>query len=228
MVDDPDFVQVRRAQHDEVELRVIVDRVGVQPVRQGRARIRWCTSRVSVVVIDAAGVAGLAHLFLDLLLLRDLLRRHRRLAAVISIDVDELGVIRDRAVALQIRIEVLDQVIPGVPFPDDLRVVLAERLQLVDGVGPHALVRDGLRVAPVGDGVLAEAVLPGDSQEVAVRQGSDVVVEGLVVVRHDELPEEFAVPGEALELAAHPAAFEPGVVGDDRRAHEAAVLQEVG
>ena len=52
------------------------------------------------------------------------------------IDVDLLGVIRDHAEVCQCRIDLLNQVIPRMPLPDDGSTAIARRLHFDDVLGP--------------------------------------------------------------------------------------------
>ena len=125
-------------------------------------------------------------------------------------------------------IVVLDQVVPEVPFPDDLAGGLAGRLDLDEVVGVQARVTHQVRPAPGGDDLLLRLLLPDDHQHVAVGQPGDVVVREMLLAHILEVPEELAVPVEFLNPAAGARAE-----AERRRllstgAQQVAVLEEVG
>ena len=117
-------------------------------------------------------------------------------------------------------VEVLDQVIPHVPFPDDLAALGIGGLHLDDRVGEQLPVAQHLGIETGGEALVVGFLLDDQQQDVAVGQGGDVVMREMLVVRILELPHEVAGPVEFLDAAAFAAAGEAAVLGE-------ATMQEV-
>ena len=104
----------------------------------------------------AADVADGAQL---LQLLR--LGRHRGDGRLAEIEVDPLRVCAHVAVVRLLIVELLNQVVPGVPFPDDLAGCLACRLNFEKGGRSAGICpADRLRPATGGDRVLGGLLSP--------------------------------------------------------------------
>ena len=128
VVDDPDLAELVDADEDLVEVGVVGDGVEVRPVGADPAG-------VALVVLlggrgRAADVAEIAEL-LQVVLVGD----HRGQHPGAEVDVDQLGLGGDAAVVRLRLVVILDEVVPGVPLPDDLAGRLAGRLHLDDRVG---------------------------------------------------------------------------------------------
>ena len=144
-------------------------------------------------------------------------------------DVDEVEIdpLRPRADVGEVRrvgVEVLDQVIPDVPLPDDR---VGAGVDLDHRVGPETLVAvDRRRIAAGGARLLGALALPGDREDVAVRQRLDVVVEAVILVGVGEAPQRGAVPALALDQAADAGRGEGRA--DDAGPQEIAAWEEKG
>ena len=189
VIEYPQLATAADAEHDLVQIRVVVDRVHMVPER---------------VDLPAA---------LDR-----------------TVRIDQFRVIRDHAVVVLGGVEVLDQVVPDVPLPDDVAAAAARGRDLDDGVRQHIVVALDIRVEQVrveagrkdlGVGLL----LNHQHQDVAVGQHLDVVVRHVVVGGPIEFPHEVAVPVVLLDAAAFAAARGPGV--REARPHQVPILLQV-
>src|SRR5262249_9681757 len=149
------------AEHDLVQVGVVGDRVDVRPVR------------LDALGLPAGGadVTDGAQLF-QLLRLGD----HGGDRPFAEVDVDQLRVGADVPMIRLRRVEILNEVVPGVPFPDDLAFLLAGRLDFEQRVGHQLAVADGFRPAAGVHGFLGGLLFPHDYQDVTVGQLADVVV----------------------------------------------------
>ena len=113
------------------------------------------------------------------------------------------GIILGLAVIGLGRVEVLDQVVPHVEFPDDL----FGPVDLDHVIRPHPPVR-GAGIAALGDALLRGFVLPAEDEHVAGGPGArgDRMVLNMGRVIELVLPDDVPVPVELLEVAAMPAA----------------------
>jgi len=102
-------------------------------------------------------------------------------------------------------IEVLHQVIPNVPLPDDLAALRPGRAHLDDALGPEHVLAEERRIPAGGDRVVERLGRPGDEEYVAVRHRLDVVVVDVGVGAVVEPPLEVAVPVGSLDSSAHAA-----------------------
>ena len=235
VVDDPELTERADADHDLIELGVVGNRVAVGPVGDDPAvapRRR---------VADVADALEPVHvpLLLGLVLLRGVLpgevtaRRAWRTAAgkahvaVAEVDVDQFGVLAHVAEVRLRGVSVLDQVVPGVPFPDDLAGGLAGGLDFNDRVSQPRPTH-GIGPTAGGDCLGAGLDLPDDQQDVAVREPADGVVGDALVIMELEVPDEAAVPVELLNPPPLTrAAKEPLAVVECGGAEEMAVLEKV-
>jgi len=92
------------------------------------------------------------------------------------VHVDQLGVIGHHAEVGLAGIEILDQVIPDVPFPDDRTGRRTGGLDLDDVIGAHRVAVDQRRIAAARNGLRNRLGLPGDHQHIAIGHGFDVVM----------------------------------------------------
>ncbi|MFM1942463.1 MAG: hypothetical protein RI897_1445 [Verrucomicrobiota bacterium] len=95
------------------------------------------------------------------------------------IDVDEFGVGGDVVVVGFGWVEVLDEVIPDAPFPDDSGVVCAVGLEFHDFLGPEGVIGEHCGVATGGDGFLGGFKFPDYGEDIAIGEGADFVVGAL-------------------------------------------------
>ena len=110
------------------------------------------------------------------------------------------------------------------PLSDDASFVHAYRLDLDDPLGPQPL----LWKTTHGCRLLRCLLLPGESQDVAIRQRFDVVVQRPLLVNHPPLPDDLAVPVDPLQEAADAAGAEVRRFGELARTQCGAVVLEVG
>ena len=113
------------------------------------------------IVIASAGVSNRAQL-------SQLFRGRRRSGARI-VQVDQLGVFVDHAVVRLISIKVLYQVIPHVPFPNDLASLRALGLDFDYVIWPQVILKQ-FGIAALRDGFFFALAFPCDHQHVAVGQ----------------------------------------------------------
>ena len=201
----------------------------MQPVAAlGRAAAGGLRGRsvVLCLVLVAARVAERLHLGLALLLLRALRRAQRRRVAVIGVDVDALRTHGHVTEVCPGRIEILHEVVLGVPLPHDRAAARACRTDLEDPAGPESRLGVG-RIAAKGRRFLARERFPGERQDVAVGQRLDVVVQRVLLVREHELPAQRAVGRELLDSSAESAAEEGRVVLDALATQQRAIRLQV-
>src|SRR5262245_21785273 len=98
VVDNPHFIEGRHAQDDLIELRIVVDGIGMEHISQKGAASRRA-----------------------------------------SIDVDPFGVCSGIRVVLESGIDVLNEMVPHMPFPDDPRPIWALGFELDQHVRPDAV-----------------------------------------------------------------------------------------
>ena len=134
--------------------------------------------------------------------------------AVVEVDA-ALVVGHDAEVGLG-AVEVLDEVVPGAPFPDDVRAAHAVGLKLDELVTPQLAAGEQGRVAAILDALEAVEDLPADGDDVATRRDGEIVVQPQAVVVGAEAPQDVVVPGAALDRRAT-AAGPDGVVADGGR-----------
>ena len=145
----------------------------------------------------------------------------------VAVDVDPLGMVRRIAVIGEVRIDILDQMIPCVPFPDDSRVIEPHRFEFDEHVGPKAAFGDQL-FAPSGSAALFNGLeLPGDGQQVAIGKHGHIVVRKVRLVIGREVPDELAIEAEPLESARLTAAGETERLGLGAAPDHASVIQHV-
>ena len=121
------------------------------------------------------------------------------------------------------RIGVLDEVVPGVPFPDHLPSIAAFGLDLIEHRRPERPF--GLTAREGGFG--GADVFPAEHDHVAVGQVCHVVVVVGRIARDFETPDEVTFPGEALDAPAHAATGEE-IALQPARPEQGTVLQEIG
>ena len=131
-------------------------------------------------------------------------RDHGAEQALAEVDVDQLGMVGDVAEVRLGRVVVLDQVVPEVPFPDDLAGRLAGRLDLDEQSGSKRPSPASSGRRPAAMASCGRLAVPDDHQHVAVGQPGDVVVRELLLRCILEVPDELAVPGELLDPAPRP------------------------
>ena len=144
------------------------------------------------------------------------------------VDVDQLGMFGDVAEVRLALIEVLDQVVPEVPFPHDFAGRLAGRLDLHERVRQQVTVAGHLRPAAGGNRLLGGLAVPHDQQHVAIGQPRHVVVRKLPRVVELEVPDQLSVPGELLNPPAdgRPGSEDPRVPADRAGTHQVAVIEQ--
>ncbi len=144
VVEDPDLAEIVNAHQNLVKLGVIGHGVEVVPVRVdplGPARRRTdVPDRLQLIEAVFLGHDG-GHGILDV------------------VDVNELGVGGHIAEIGLRRIMVLDQVVPEVPFPDDVAGGFSGRLDLDERVGQQ-IVADQIFLATRGDRLLPRSSCP--------------------------------------------------------------------
>ena len=89
---------------------------------------------------------------------------------------------------------VLDQMVPEVPFPDDLAGGLAGRLHLHEVIGMQARIAYQISPAAGGDGLLGCLFFPHDHEHVAVGKPGYVVVRQAFLARKRVVPDEHLHP----------------------------------
>ena len=110
-------------------------------------------------------------------------------------------------------VEVLNEVVPGAPLPDNVGTALAVRLELDELVAPQFTPGEEGGVAAVVDALEAVEDLPADGDHIAAGHHGEVVVQAQAVVVGREAPQNLVVPSAALD--GGPAATGPdGVVAD--------------
>ena len=119
-----------------------------------------------------------------------------------EVEIHQLGMVGDDPVVGLRRVEVLDEVFPEVPLPDDRAGRGAGRLHLDDVVRPEALRGHEGGVPPGGDRLGARLQLPGDEQQVAVGEPLGVVVLEVEVGRVDVVPRD--VPSQSISCTRPP------------------------
>src|SRR5256885_14477626 len=125
-------------------------------------------------------------------------------------------------------IEILNEMVPEVPFPYDLTRRLSCRLDLDERVRQQVAVPNQFR-APAGrEGFLGRLLIPDDHENVAVGQPGNIVVRKLLAVGKAEVPDDLAIPGELLHPAAHTraAAEYRGVLADSTWAQQVSVVEQ--
>ena len=142
------------------------------------------------------------------------------------VDVQFFGVVGWVAVVGQVGVEILHNVVDGVPFPHDFGAVAADGFQFHDGFGPEALVVDEGGVAAQVNGFLLRNLFPCQHEDVAVGQGLNIVV--LVVIGRGIIvrPDEVAVPVVFFDAATGAASVES--TRDASRAKQVSVFEQVG
>lgn len=144
------------------------------------------------------------------------------------IDVDEFGVTGDVVVVGFSWIEVLDEVIPDAPFPDDCGVICAAGLEFHDFLGPESVIGEHCGVATGGDGFFGGFEFPDYGEDIAIGEGADFVVGALVIIPDAVFPEEVALPIEFLDEAGSAGDEESVAVIGIGGTHEVAIIAEVG
>ena len=144
------------------------------------------------------------------------------------VDVDQLRMFGDVAEVRLALVEVLDQVVPEVPFPDDFAGRLAGRLDLHERVHQQVTVAGHFRPATGGDCLLGGLAVPHDQQHVAIGQPRHVVMRKLLRVVELEVPDELSIPGELLNppADARSGSEDTRVSADRAGTHQVAVIEE--
>ena len=144
------------------------------------------------------------------------------------VDVDQLRMLGDVAEVRLALVEVLDQVVPEVPFPHDFAGRLAGRLDLHERVRQQVTVAGHFRPATGGNRLLGGLAVPHDQQHVAIGQPRHVVVRKLLRVVKLEVPDQLSVPGELLNPPAdsRSGSKDARVSADRAGTHQVAVIEE--
>ena len=137
------------------------------------------------------------------------------------VHVDSMRVVRRIAVVGQGFVRVLDEVVPGMPFPHHRASFRKGRCNFGDGLRPHRL---GIRSASQGS-VVGGFQFPGQHQHVSVGHPCKIVVVMLLVVRPVEGPKKVAIPGSTFQFASHTTSRKGPL--NAASPDQAAILQEV-
>ena len=188
VIDDPDLVKSQCTERDLVEIGVVGDPVGVNPV--------GTTPLAALVRIFVSFVFPFAST--DVADRPKSLHFGRRYAPADAdvVNVDKLRVIRHNTKVALPRVVILDQVIPKVPLPNDLSASRAIGLNFDHVIRPDFVVLDQLRIAPGGDRLFGGFQLPGDHENVAIREYFEIVVQAMVFVGILKIPEQVSFPVE--------------------------------
>ena len=123
---------------------------------------------------------------------------------------------------------ILNQMIPNMPFPDDLAAGLARGLNLINGIDEHIARAGQLRLQAGGDEIGGRLSLPDVHQHIAVGHAGDRVMANLLFVVKLVVPDQLAVPGELLNASPLACAGEEGLVfAEIRGAKQMAVLEQI-
>src|ERR1700694_3209731 len=98
-------------------------------------------------------------------------------------------------------VKVLNQVVPDMPFPNDIAAGWSGRVHFDKGVGPQLAGGQKSGVASRGNRLGRCLGLPRDHQDVAIGQFLDVVMDDVVVRVVVKLPGNCSIPGDALDAS---------------------------
>ena len=191
MVDDPDLVQSTYGEQDLVQVGVPGDGIRVKPVGPppspsrpvsssvGRPGVRlWLLARVTQ--------GGKALHFLG----------RFKWTVQAGVDVHPAGHGSRIPEAGKGRVEILHEVVPSVPFPDNFCAIWKDRLQLKDAIRPQPFLAHLLRISTVGNGLLPGLSLPRNHKDVSAGQWAYIVVLEQVFVGQVKFPKKFTLPGK--------------------------------
>ncbi len=125
----------------------------------------------------------------------------------------------------QRRVQILDEVMDGFPFPNHVSTRDALRFDLHNGHAPHHICRF-LGITAFGNPTVCRISFPDQCQHIAVGQDRDVVVLALCGGGDEVAPSEVASPIKPFNDASGSAGAEVGVVGTPGT-NQAAVVQQV-
>src|SRR5581483_707168 len=145
-----------------------------------------------------------------------------------KVDVDQLRVFANIAVVRFGLIEVLNQVVPEVPFPHDLAASWAGWFDLHQRVGNQVFVPGQLRPAARGDRFLGRLAVMHNQEDIPIRKPGYVMMRQLAGVIELEIPDQLSVPRELLNLSANawPRAEYQAIHTDGTGAKQMAILQQ--
>ena len=121
-------------------------------------------------------------------------------------NIDELWVFRYVPVIVPFGIKVLDQMVPEVPLPYDSSPIWSSGLDFDNAVRPEPRRAQPLGITSRSNGLFWRLGLPGNSQDVTIGQGLDVVMLEPSVVGEDEVPDDLAIPVQLLNPSSASAA----------------------
>jgi hypothetical protein len=126
----------------------------------------------------------------------------------ISVNIDELRMLRCVAVVLETWIRILDQVVPEMPFPDNASSGGTKWPNLKDAVGPESCRARPIWLSSGLDGLLPGLVFPRDEQDIAIGQGFDIVMLKPLFGGENPVPGELSIPVELLDSSPLPTSME--------------------
>ena len=131
------------------------------------------------------------------------------------VHIEPFRVFGNLAVIGLVLVDVLDQVIPASPFPNDLACLFACGLNLYQAIGLEVRTLHALGSSARSDGFLFFNPFPTNGQNVPVGEFDGVMMRQTLCAVILELPNEIPVPIEFLKPAARGRALEPPFAIDD-------------
>ena len=125
------------------------------------------------------------------------------------------------------RVEILHQMVPDVPFPDNPPPFRRGRLDLHHGIRHQKIVPQESRIKPCRDGLLPGFALHHQRQDVAVWHRLDVVVQLIVPGGVVKLPDQVALPIILLDAPPLTTARAP-LHPKHARPHKMTIRKQVG
>ena len=106
------------------------------------------------------------------------------------VDVDAVGEVGGLAVVGQVGADILDEVVPCMPFPNDIASGWKRRCDFSDGLRPN-----GLGIQPPGSCSFVRVFpFPCEDQDMAIGHPGKIVVVVQFVVRPSQGPQQVAFP----------------------------------
>src|SRR4051812_39643330 len=104
----------------------------------------------------------------------------------------------DLTVIRLLLVEVLNEVIPGMPLPNDLARRLAGWLNFQKTIGEQVAIANRLWPPACGNCILGSFLFPNNHEDIAVGKLADVMVRQEGITDKGKVPNQLAVPGELL------------------------------
>ena len=119
-----------------------------------------------------------------------------------EVDVNLVHVVGDHAEVALVGVVILNQVVPGMPFPNHVCAAVSIGGQLQDHLRPQAFFWHQRGIATCLNGLFRAEMLPGDGKHVAIGLHFDVVVETGRAVVQGVRPQDVVLPCASFNRCA--------------------------